>query len=136
MKRLRNGRMKSAERNAALAAIKLASSKHRHVAIRPERKWEDRRSPGMEIDPRAPNIGRQLDRAVDAGFAATPDDDWEVFGCSDQCEAPDDADVPDAFAWWSDPIVYGQFTLNSFDTDDQIDDGLGAGPGTWRRGGR
>lgn len=131
MKKLRVGRMKSAERNAALAAIKLASSKHAHVAIRPARKWDERRSPGIEIDPKQPNISRQLDRAIDRGFAATPDDDWEIIDSDQFANAPDDCEVPDAYAWWGDPILYGEFSLDSYDdTDEAIDDELGAGPGT------
>lgn len=132
MKKLRAGRMKATERNAALAAIKLASSKHRRVAIRPKRKWEGARSPGIEIDPGKPDLSKQLNKAVDAGFAAAPEDDeWEVIGCTDQCAAPDDVDVPAAFAWWSDPVVYGEFGLDSYDDSDQdIDEELGTGPGT------
>jgi len=130
MKRLRAGRMRSSERNAALAAIKLASSKHPHVAIRPQRSWDARRSPGIEVDPRQPNISKQLNGAIDQGFPAMDDDDWEVFGCSGPCDAPEDVDVPATFAWWSDPTLYGEFSLDTYDSDQEIDDELGAGPGT------
>lgn len=130
MKQLRAGRMKAAERTAALTAIRTAASKHAHVAIRPARKWDPRRSPGVEVDPKQPDISRQLNRAIDRGFAATPDDNWEVIGSDEFANVPDDCDVPDAFAWWGDPVLYGEFSLDSFDSDEAIDNELGAGPGT------
>ena len=44
--------------------------------------------------------------------------------------APEGVSLPEAYSWWDDAVVYGSFSLDSYDPDEEIDDELGAGPGT------
>lgn len=105
-------KLKDSERATALAAILTSGQSHKHTALRPKREWEGGTSPGIAVDPKAPDISKELDTAINAGMERFPDDDtWEVFG-SNECFAPDDEEgYPPEFSMYADPVAYGEFGM-------------------------
>lgn len=101
------------ERAAAITAILTASRQRKHVAIRPAGVGGNSKTPGIAVDPHAPDVSKELDEAINAGMESYPDSDqWEVFG-SDNCEEPDDEEdgyAPD-FSMYTEPMAFGMFGM-------------------------